>query len=165
MSSPLSASSTTGRAVDLTFGGAEREDRRITGIITLLIVLLVAWSIASAIWRRRTSLVSMRGYGVRADVERLHDVPRVRVSDLTMTGRDVARLTLAAVSADDGDASESSAVEIVVLVAISESESGFSLLREWLERQSVLGVVMPTRIIRLRSLDDLRPLTLRRVDV
>ena len=104
--------------------------------------------------------------GVRADVERLHDMPRVCVTDLTMTEPDVARLVLAPTTRDDLHASDTDIVEFEFLIAINESEYGFALLRQWREHQSVLGVVIPpeSRIIRLRSLDDLQPLTLRRLD-
>jgi hypothetical protein len=130
-------------------------------------VLLVATAVARAVWRHRASLVSTRGFGVRADVGRLHDVPRVRIGEIRMTGARVARLTVvAAPPADDDDAPPDEAVELAFDVEIDPADSSFALLQEWLVARSVLGIVLApsTRIIRLRSLDDLRPLTLRRID-
>jgi hypothetical protein len=52
-------------------------------------------------------------------------------------------------------------------VAIDADEPAFAILRDWQAEQQVLGVVAPngSRILRLRALDDLQPLTLRRLDV
>jgi hypothetical protein len=132
----------------------------------LLVAVLVAWWIARAIWRRRAGLISTRGFGVRADVEHLHDLPQVRVSALTMTDANVARLVLADANTKGSDASDSNRVELVFSVELNGSDRRFDLLREWLEDQSVLGVVLSpeNQIIRLRCLEDLRPLTLRRLD-
>ena len=48
---------------------------------------------------------------------------------------------------------------------MNENEPGYPLLREWIGRRAVLGVVLPpdSRLIRLRNLEDLQPLTLRRL--
>ena len=140
----------------------------ITGPIAFLVWGVAVAVIAITIWRRRVQLVSVRGMGVRADVERLHDVPRVRVSELTMTGPDAARLGLVAVpgDGDDAETEETDVVGLECSIAMNESEPGFLLLREWIDRQCVLGCVMPpdSRLIRLRCLEDLQPLTLRRLD-
>lgn len=149
-------------------------DQTITGLISLLIWFVGACVIAITIWRKRAQLVSQRGMGVRADLARLHDVPRVRVSELTITGPDVARLALVAAQGGDGDATEESAdaradpasfVGLEFSIAMNESDPGFPLLHDWIDRQCVLGVVMPpdSRLIRLRCLEDLQPLTLRRL--
>jgi len=125
--------------------------------------------IGITVWRRRAQLVPARGMGVRADVELLHDVPRVRVRSLTMTDPETAQLDLVATDAPEGeDADGVNGAQLVALefsIAINESDPGFRLLHEWIERQCVLGIVMPadSRIIRLRCLEDLQPLTLRRL--
>jgi len=130
--------------------------------------------IAITVWRRRAQLVSQRGMGVRADLERLRDVPRVRVSELTMTGPDVARLGLIAAPGGNRDGTDAPTeidsdpgqrVELEYSIAMNESDPGFPLLNDWIDRQCVLGVVIPpdSKLIRLRCLEDLQPLTLRRV--
>jgi hypothetical protein len=128
--------------------------------------------IAITIWRRRAQLVSTRGMGVRADLMRLKEVPRVRVSDLQMTGPDAAHLALVTAPADDGDGAEApegsddeSSIGLEFSIEMNESEPGWALLRDWNERQCVLGCVIPpdSRLIRLRCLEDLQPLTLRRL--
>jgi hypothetical protein len=146
----------------------------ISGFIALLVWSVAAVVIAITIWRRKAQLVSKRGMGVRADLLRLHEVPRVRVKDLTMTGPDAARLALVAadVNGVDGESEErerpheEGSIGLEFSIEINESEPGWPLLREWIERQCVLGCVMPpdSRIIRLRCLEDLQPLTLRRLD-
>jgi hypothetical protein len=111
---------------------------------------------------------------VRADLERLRAVPRVRVSELTMTGPDVARLGLIAAPGGDGDGTDAPTgadtdagerVGLEFSIAMNESDPGFPLLNDWIDRQCVLGVVMPpdSHLIRLRCLEDLQPLTLRRM--
>jgi hypothetical protein len=129
--------------------------------------------IAITIWRRRAQLVSSRGMGVRADLMRLHEVPRVRVSDLAMTGPDAAHLALVTAPVDDGDdeaappdtTPDEAAIGLEFSIEMNESEPGWALLRDWIERQCVLGCVIPpdSRLIRLRCLEDLQPLTLRRL--
>jgi hypothetical protein len=128
------------------------------------------------IWRRRAQLIPQRGMGVRADIGRLRDAPRVRVSELTMTAPDAARLALETVQgpdATDSDPAEEQraddgpGVTFEFSIAINESEPGYPLLQDWIERQCILGVVLPpdSPLIRLRCLDDLQPLTLRRLDL
>jgi hypothetical protein len=132
--------------------------------------------IGVTIWRRRAQLVPQRGMGVRADIGRLRDAPRVRVREFTKTAPDAARLALETVQGPDASdsaepqeksADEGTAVTFEFSIAINESEPGFPLLQEWMERQCVLGVVLPpdSPLIRLRCLDDLQPLTLRRLDL
>jgi hypothetical protein len=131
--------------------------------------------VAITVWRKRGQWISVRGMGVGADVGRLHDVPRVRVSRLTITGPDAAHLTLVADHGADGGSIERSAEEraapsdfvgLDFSVALTESDPGYPLLQEWLDRQCVLGFVLPqdSPLIRLRCLEDLQPRTLRRLD-
>jgi hypothetical protein len=143
----------------------------IAGFIALLVWSVAAVVIAITIWRRRAQLVSTRGMGVRADLMRLNEVPRVRVTDLTMTGPDSAHLALvtAPVNGEDGaeppePTHDESSIGLEFSIEMNESEPGWALLREWMERQCVLGCVIPpdSRLIRLRCLEDLQPLTLRR---
>jgi hypothetical protein len=135
--------------------------------------VVAAAVIAITIWRRRAQLVSVRGMGVRADLTRLHEVPRVRVSELTMTGPNAAHLALVAATESNGDGTESEemtyeegSIGLEFSIEINESEPGWELLREWMQDQCVLGCVIPpdSRLIRLRCLDDLQPLTLRRLE-
>ncbi len=133
-----------------------------TGIVWFLVCLVAIGLVLRAIWRRRTQLIPERGTSVRADVGVLHDVPRVRLSDVQMVGTEVARIVFVAV-----DAEHAAAAEDAMLVSISEREQGFAILRGWYEQGSILGLVIPpdSRLVRLRGLDDLQPLTLRRVDI
>src|SRR5579862_2910920 len=84
-------------------------DREINGFITLLVWFVLLCVVAITVWRKRGQWISVRGMGVSADVGRLHDVPRVRVSELTITGPDAAHLTLVADHSADGSAVERSA--------------------------------------------------------
>ena len=143
----------------------------ITGFIALLVWSVAVVVIAITIWRRRAQLVSTRGMGVRADLMRLNEVPRVRVKELTMTGPDAAHLALVSAPLEGGDGGEpeevhdESSIGLEFSIEMNESEPGWALLREWIERQCVLGCVIPpdSRLIRLRCLEDLQPLTVRRL--
>jgi hypothetical protein len=134
----------------------------IVGFVLLLAWLVAVCLISLTIWRRRATLVSKRGTGVRADVERLREVPRARLSDVSIVGRDVTRLVLVATRSED----RAEGVDGDFSVALNASDPEYETLREWLDRGSDLGVVLPPggRLIRLRNLEDLQPLTLRRVD-
>jgi hypothetical protein len=140
-----------------------RETRAISLIILILAMALLTWVAIAAILRRRSQIVSVRGMGTTADIGRLHDMPRVQVRDLTVTGPDSARLVVAATGDDDG---AGAGAESEFLIAINEGDPGFGLLHEWIDQASVLGIVVPpdSRLLRLRCLADLQPLTLRRLD-
>ena len=129
----------------------------------LLFIALLSWLIISSIWRRRQSMVGRRGFGTSADIGRLHDVPRVRVQEVSVMGPDRVRLVLVAAGEDDDPGS---ATETEYLVALDADESTFDILHQWQANHQVLGAVVPdeSRIIRLRALDDLQPVTLRRVE-
>ena len=126
----------------------------------VLLIVLGLLLVVPRVWRRRHGLVGVRGFGPGADLGRLHDAPRVRVGGLAVDGPDRARLLLI-----PGD-SDSATAPTEAIVAIAEGDPEFAILQRWLEDQSVLGVVMrpDNRIIRLRSLDDLQPITLRRLE-
>jgi len=100
--------------------------------------------------------------GVRADLERMRDAPRATVVELRATGDRTARLVLRPVTVNgtSGDADLEFTVEVGV------SDPGWDMLRGWRDEGSVLAVVMPpeSSLLRLRGLDDLQPLTLRRLD-
>ncbi|HTD50284.1 MAG TPA: hypothetical protein VK771_06780, partial [Acidimicrobiia bacterium] len=96
--------------------------------------------------------------------------------ELTMTAPDVARLGLIAApggdrngtdAPTDTDTDAGQRLGLEFSIAMNESDPGYPLLNDWLDRQCVLGVVIPpdSRLIRLRCLEDLQPLTLRRVDL
>jgi hypothetical protein len=56
--------------------------------------------------------------------------------------------------------------DLVFVVSLKEGDSGYELLREWQRSGSSLALVIPpgSRLLRLRSIDNLQPVTLRRLD-
>jgi len=136
-----------------------------TGLVWFFVCLVAIGLILRAIWLRRAQLIPERGTSVRADVGVLRDAARVRLSDLQMVGPDVARIVF--VPIDASSAAPTSPSESAMLVSIGEREQGFAILRNWYEQGSTLGLVIPpdSRLVRLRGLDDLQPITLRRVDI
>jgi len=129
----------------------------VANVILILVAVLVTWYIVSFVRRRRHGLVAERGLSVGADLGMLADAPRVRVAAVTQAGPDMVRVALAPESGDE---------DLDLVVSLSEDDFGFGLLRDWQRSQAALAIVMPpdSRIVRLRSVDDLQPLTLRRVD-
>ena len=134
-------------------------------VVALLLVLALAWYL-SFMWRRRNrGLVAKRGISVGADLGTLADQPRVRVRSLATLGPDRAYLVLRPESAPQENSQET-APDLDFVVFLREDEFGFELLREWKQSQRPLALVIPpgSQLVRLRSIDDLQPLTLRRVD-
>ena len=127
-------------------------------VLVLLLALMVAF-LVSVIQRRRRSLVGKRGTSIGADLGALSDQPRVRVADLITIGPDSARLVLTPEPATVEDR--------IFVVSLKEGDSGYQLLLEWQRAGSSLAIVIPpgSRLVRLRSIDSLQPLTLRRLDV
>ena len=126
-------------------------------VVLILAFGLICWYGVTFVLRRRHGLVAERGLSIGADLGMLGDAPRVRVAAVTQAGPDRVRLALARESGDE---------DLELVVSLSEDDFGFGLLHDWQRSQAALAIVMPpdSRIVRLRSVDDLQPLTLRRVD-
>lgn len=103
---------------------------------------------------------------IGADLRAMADQPRVRVRAVTKEGPDHVHLVLAPERPDDDRSGLVPATDLDLIVALREGDFGFELLHEWHRSGSSLAIVVPpgSRIVRLRSIDDLQPLTLRRAD-
>lgn len=130
-------------------------------LVIVLGVALVSGSVLALVRHNRRTLVGKRGTGVGADVGALTDQPQVRIVTVATVGADRVRIVLAHQPVADPPLP---ALEIVA--ALGEGEFGFGLVHQWMRSGQVLALVTPSdsRIVRLRSLDDLQPLTLRRTD-
>jgi hypothetical protein len=130
-------------------------------VVAVLLVAYVVWVLR----RRGEGLVARRGLSVGADLAALDSEPRAVVTALHLVGPDRARLVLEAEgSGPAGGFVDASGGEFEV--ALRAEDPGFDILRAWQQSRSVVAVVTPPggRILRLRCLDDLQPLTLRRLD-
>jgi len=125
-------------------------------VVLVLVVVLVVWAVVSFVRSRRHGLEAKRGLSIGADLGMLGDAPTVAVRAVTGAGPQRVRLVLA----------PESGPELDFVVSLSEDDFGFELLRTWQRAGSTLAIVMPpgSHIVRLRSVDDLQPLTLRRID-
>ena len=136
-------------------------------VIFLLLALvgLMAWFTISVVRRHGAGIVAQRGSSTGADLGALRDQPRVRISSVLKVGPDRFRITLAPAGPED-DESIPTELGLELVVSLNEDEFGFELLHEWKRSGTPLAIVVrpDTRVVRLRSLDDLQPLTLRRVD-
>jgi len=135
----------------------------VSNVILLLALVVVVWFVITVIQRRRRGLVAERGTSVGADLGTMNDQPRVRVSTVTRAGPDRVRIVLTSVGGDDPVVPITADTEL--LVFLRDDEVGFDTLEEWKQRQKALAIVMVpgNELVRLRSIDDLQPLTLRRV--
>ena len=135
-------------------------------MLLLLVIAGLTWLLWSAILRHRSQVVSVRGMSTTADVGRLHDMPRVQAHDLTMMGADSAYLTVVSLENPEGANPDAAGTESEFLIAINQGDPGWGILQDWIAHGTVLGIVVPpeSRLLRLRSVDDLQPLTLRRLD-
>jgi hypothetical protein len=135
-------------------------------VAVVVLVVFLACYLGAILRRRGRGIVARRGMSIGADLGALADQPRVRVRAVTKAGPDRFHLVLTPEQgvADGPRLTPSSDLDIVVL--LSEEEFGFRLLHEWKRSESSIAIVMPpdSRIVQLRSIDDLQPLTLRRVD-
>ena len=134
-----------------------------SNVILLLALVVVVWFVIALIQRRRRGLVAERGTSVGADLGTMNDQPRVRISTVSGAGPDRVRVVLTPVGLDDPVVAVTADTELVVF--LREDEVGFETLEDWKRRQAALAIVMVpgNELVRLRSVDDLQPLTLRRV--
>jgi hypothetical protein len=137
----------------------------VSNVIAVVVVVLLAWAVITAVKRNRRGLVAERGTSIGADLGALSDQPVVRVRALTAAepGHMLLVLTPQHDAGDGPDAAPSPDLEL--LVSLQDDDFGFGLLQGWQRSQAPLAIVMPpdSRIVRLRSIDDLQPLTLSRV--
>ena len=128
--------------------------------LTVLVVVVLVVGAIAIVLRRRPGLVSRRGMSIGADLGLLADAPRVRVTAVTMESPDLVRVVL---TPEEGNAAGTTQE---FSARLSEEEFGLRLLQEWQRSGSQLAMVTPpgTHLVRLRSVDDLQHLTLRRVD-
>jgi hypothetical protein len=129
-------------------------------VANIAVVVVIALVVAAVVYRLRRhgdGIVARRGMSIGADLGAMGDRPRVRVRAVTPAGADRVRLLLAP---------EAVAAEMDLVVALGEDEFGFDLLQRWQRSQCLLAIVIPpdSHLVRLRSIDDLQHLTLRRAD-
>jgi hypothetical protein len=126
----------------------------VLAVVAVASFIIVAW-----VRRNYVTVVAKRGLSIGADLGTLGDKPRVRVQAVTESGPDRAHLVLAALDGSD-------ALALDMVVELRADEFGFGQLEQWQHSGDPLGIVMPpdSHIVRLRSISDLQPLTLRRVD-
>jgi len=125
-------------------------------VIVILVVVVGVWLVVSFVRSRRHGLEAKRGLSIGADLGRLADAPTVQVQAVTTQAPDRVRVILKPLSGADLD----------FVVSMTANDFGFELLREWQRAGTTVAIVMPpdSHIVRLRSVEDLQPLTLRRVD-
>ncbi len=131
-------------------------------VVVLLLVL-----VGSALFfvnRRRASFIPQRGTSIGADLGALSDQPRVRIREVSLTEPGRVRLVLTPVTPPVDSSTHTASSDLDTVVSLREGE--LEQLQAWQQAASVLAVVIPpgSRLLRLRSIDDLQPLTLRRVD-
>jgi hypothetical protein len=137
----------------------------VANVATVLVLLLLIWGVV-AILRRSHGVVARRGLSVGADLGSLADKPRVRVRAVTKAGPDRVRLILTPEPGPADGPGHTTSPDLEFVVFLREEQSGFELLNEWKRSEGSLAIVLPpdSRLVRLRSIDGLQPLTLRRVD-
>jgi hypothetical protein len=131
-------------------------------VLGLFLVLYVG----SIVRRGGRGIVARRGMSVGADLGTMADKSRVRVLSVTRVGPDNVRLVLTPEPGPSTRPGLSPSPDLDLLVSLGEDDFGFELLHEWERSQTSIAIVMPpdSRIVRLRSVEDLQPLTLRRAD-
>ena len=125
-------------------------------LLAIVVVIVVGYAVASVFRARRRSLVPKRGLGVAADLGGLADAPTVRIRSVTRESPERVRVVFAQPEAPD--------MEIVV--SLGDDEFGSALLEKWQKDGSDIAMVIPpeSQLVRLRSVESLQHLTLRRTD-
>jgi hypothetical protein len=134
-----------------------REARDMASVIVVLVVVAATWLVVSFVRSRRHGLEAKRGLSIGADLGMLADTPTVVVHAVTTSRPGTVSLVLTR----DADGTD-----LDLAVSLQEDDFGYQLLRQWQRSGTKVALVMPpdSKIVRLRSVDDLQPLTLRRVD-
>jgi hypothetical protein len=140
----------------------------VANIVLVLVVLVAIGFVVTMVRRRRHGLVAERGTSIGADLGALSDQPRVRVRSVIQVAADRVRVVLTPDTGPDDrpDDRPGASEDLDFTVMLEDDDFGFEMLHKWKRSQDVLAVVLPpdTRIVRLRSVEDLQPLTLRRAD-
>jgi hypothetical protein len=137
----------------------------VANVVVLLLTVLLAWYAVSFVRRHRRGLVAERGMSIGADLGALADQPRVRVREVGYAGPNLVHIVLTPEPGPGDSPWLAPSPDLDLVVYLREEEFGFGLLHEWKRSERLLAIVEPpgSRIVRLRSIDDLQPLTLRRV--
>ena len=133
-------------------------------LAVVVLVVLVVYSTVVLLRRRGHGIIARRGLSIGADLGALSDAPRVRIQSFAAAGPDRVRLVLAPEKVQiDRDPAPGSP-DLDLMVWLREEEFGFGLLQEWQKSGHLIAMVLPPggRLVRLRSVDDLQHLTLRR---
>ncbi len=133
-------------------------------VVVVLIFALLVWLVVSTIRTRGRGLVSRRGTGIEADLGAMAGRPTVRVRSVLAVGGDRVELVLgndpSSTTPGTGDA-ETEDTHLVVF--LDANDFAFEQLHHWRRDGTELAMVMPpgSHILRLRSVDELQPVTLR----
>lgn len=134
-------------------------------VVVVAVIVIVVYAIVVVLRRRGHGIVARRGLSIGADLGALSDAPRVRIQSLAAVGPDRVRLVLAPEDVQVVEAPTPGAPDLDLVVWLREEEFGFGLLQAWQQGDRLVAIVLPPggRLVRLRSVDDLQHLTLRRV--
>jgi hypothetical protein len=129
----------------------------VNSALVLLVIAALAVVVGVVVWVRRDSLVPKRGMGFAADMGAMAAATRVSVRAVTRTTPE--RVTVVLAPDDSTD-------ELTYVVSLAEDDFGFGVLESWQRDGSVIAFVIPrdSHLLRLRSVESLQSLTLRRVD-
>ncbi|MBV8951852.1 MAG: hypothetical protein JOZ99_13325 [Actinobacteria bacterium] len=124
-------------------------------VIALVLLLFLVWVVFRTIRTRGHGVVSRRGTGVLADRAALAEQPVARVVSVVKAAEDRVDLVLA-----------TEAGNVPLAVNLGTDAAAFDLLHEWKRSGTEVAYVMPagSHILRMRSVQDLQPVTLRLAD-
>jgi hypothetical protein len=137
----------------------------VANVAVVLVVFLGVFGVVVFLGRHRRGIVAERGMSIGADLGALGDQTQVQVRAVTAEGPDRVRLVLAPCPSDNPELGAWPDLDVVV--SLREGDFGLELLRQWHRNEEVLAMVLPpgSQLVRLRSIGDLQPLTLRRINL
>ncbi|HEX3540075.1 MAG TPA: hypothetical protein VHT75_06470 [Acidimicrobiales bacterium] len=132
----------------------------------VIVVALVVCLIMYTLRRYRHGIVAERGTSIGADLGALSDAPRMLVQEVATAGPDRIHVVLRPASGSRAETSLPPATGRDLYVRRGDDDFGLGLLQQWQRSGSPVAIVTPpgSRLVRLRSVDDLQHLTLRLVE-
>jgi hypothetical protein len=136
----------------------------VANVAVVLVVFLGVSGVVAFLRRHRRGIVAERGMSIGADLGALADQRQVQVRAVTAEGADRVRLLLAPCPLEGPELG--AGPDLDVIVSLRDGDFGLELLQQWHRNQDLLALVLPpaSQLVRLRSIADLQPLTLRRID-
>jgi hypothetical protein len=146
-------------------------------IVALVVIVVLVVLVVATVRGRRRTIVAKRGIGVGADLGGLADAPKYLVRDVRVVAPDRSEVVFVPEDGSDVDGSDVDGSDeggsddgglgvLRFVVWLGRDDFGYDLLTGWRDATARVAMVLPpgSHLVRLRSVDTLQHLTLRRLE-